>query len=302
MIAKPKSSLAMGVVTIICAIFLFDVQGAIIKHMGSRYPIEQIVLIRNFFGIFPSLLALVLMREWHRNGRQWKLDRWQFGLARGITLVFAQLCFYFALVHMQLATATTLAFAGPLFVTTLSVPLLGHRVGLWRSLAVVLGFLGVVMIMKPGSDAFSVIAILPIGAAFFYAIASLSSRFFDEQTPTALINIYASVGAGVCSLVLVFFTDAWSPLYTWHDWAWFIAMGTAGGFAVLLLIAAYRMTDPSSLSPFEYFGIPFSFALGWIFFDEAPFDSLFPGVLLIVGAGLLVFWRERQLRRSELNE
>ena len=63
--------------------------------------------------------------------------------------------------------------------------------------------------------------------------------------------------------------------------------------AVFLLISAYRMADPSSLSPFEYFGIPFSFLLGWVFFNEAPFDSLFPGVLFIVAGGLLVVWRER---------
>jgi drug/metabolite transporter (DMT)-like permease len=72
-------------------------------------------------------------------------------------------------------------------------------------------------------------------------------------------------------------------------------MGLSGGLAVLLMISAYRATQLSNLSPFEYFGIPFSFVLGWLFFDEAPFDKLFPGALFIVAGGLLIVWREHRL-------
>ena len=208
-------------------------------------------------------------------------------------LVFAQLTFYTALVHMELATATTLAFAGPLFVTTLSIPLLGHKVGWVRGFAVALGFMGVVMVMQPGGDLFNVFALLPVAAAFFYALTSLTSRFFEKEEPTALISIYGSVGAVITIFLLLMFKGTSILLDNPGDWLYFIAMGGVGGMAVFLLISAYRMADPSSLSPFEYFGIPFSFLLGWVFFNEAPFDSLFPGVLFIVAGGLLVVWRER---------
>ena len=211
-------------------------------------------------------------------------------------LICAQMCFYYALLHMQLATATTLAFCGPFFVTVLSVPMLGHRVGLWRICAVLVGFVGVVMVMQPGSDAFTVLAVLPIAAALFYSISSLSTRFFDKEEHTALIGIYASVGAAVSAGGLVYFFGNWVPMQTAEVWLWLIGMGMVGGCAVLCLITAYRMADPSSLSPFEYFGIPFSFFLGWFFFDETPFSSLFPGVLFIVAGGLLVMWRERKLK------
>lgn len=282
-----------AVLIVILAIFLFDVQGALIKHMAGRYPVEQISVYRNLFGIIPNFLVLLFSSQWHKTGRSLKLDLWQIGIGRGLLLVLAQLSFYTALVHMELATATTLAFAGPLFVTTLSVPLLGHKVGWVRSLAVVMGFIGVVMVMQPGSDAFSLVALLPVAAAFFYALTSLSARYFDKEVPTALISIYGAIGASVAALVIVFFKGNSLALQVATDWLWFIAMGGVGGTAVFLLITAYRMADPSSLSPFEYFGIPFSFLLGWWFFDETPFDSLFPGVVLIVGAGLLVLWRER---------
>ena len=287
-----------AVFIIILAIFLFDVQGALIKYMGGSYPVEQIAFYRNLFGTLPNLLVLLFSARWHSTGRSVRLGLWHLALGRGFLLILAQISFYTALVHMELATATTLAFAGPLFVTTLSIPLLGHKVGWVRGFAVVLGFAGVVMVMRPGGDAFSLAALLPVAAAFFYALTSLSSRYFKAEEPTALISIYASVGALIAALALMLFNGTPIGLATTKDWLVFFAMGSAGGTAVFLLISAYRMADPSSLSPFEYFGIPFSFLLGWWFFNETPFDSLFPGVLFIVGGGLLVVWRERALSKN----
>ena len=269
-----------------------------IKHMGSRYAVEQIAFFRNTFGILPNLLVLYFSTSWRTSGANWKITRWKLGFGRGLILICAQMTFYYAVVRMELATATTLAFAGPFFITILSIPLLGHKVGPWRIFAVLLGFAGVVIVMRPGSEAFTRIAILPIAAAFFYAFSSLSTRLFSEEVPTALIGIYASIGASTLAAGIVLFTGNWIALTSIYDWLWFIGMGTVGGCAVLCLITAYRMADPSSLSPFEYFGIPFSFFLGWVFFNETPFDSLFPGVLFIVAGGLLVIWRERKVADS----
>jgi len=199
---------------------------------------------------------------------------------------------------MQLATATTLAFSGPLFVTLLSIPILGHKVGWWRTFAVFLGFVGVVLVMRPGSDAFQLVALLPITAAVCYAFVSISARLFNDSDTTALINLHATLGALGGIIIVTLVTGHWQPMRTHLDWLWFFAMGMAGGCAVFCLITAYRMAEPSSLSPFEYFGIPFSFMLGWVFFGETPFDSLIPGVFFIVGGGLLVIWREQQLKQQ----
>ena len=289
---------ATAVVAIIVSIFLFDVQGAIIKHLAERYTVLQIAVFRNLLGMLPSLAALYLTVQWRNSGRSLRLEKWRLGLGRGLLLVCAQLCFYLSLSRMELATATTLAFAGPLFVTSLSVRLLGHKVGLWRGLAVAGGFVGVVLVMRPGFDGFSPVVVLPVIAALFYAINSLTARFFDESVPTGLINLYSAGSAAVSIALIAAITGSWQPVEFGIDWFWLLAMGTAGGCAVLLMITAYRLTEPSSLSPFEYFGIPFSFILGWMFFDEAPLDRLFPGVLFIVAGGLLVLWREKQLSRA----
>lgn len=291
--AGSAGSFTRAVLTIITAIFLFDVQGAIIKHLAGTYPVSQIAVFRNLFGMLPSLLVLLMSVEWRAQGRPVKLQRWQLALGRGGMLVIAQMCFYFSLSRMELATATTLAFAGPLFVTTLSIPLLGHRVGWWRGIAVLVGFIGVLLVMQPGGEIFTLAALLPVTAAFFYALSSLTARFFDQSVATAHINLYASVGTLIGSLIIVLLLADWQPVQNWRHWCWLLAMGTAGGIAVLLMISAYRMTRPGNLAPFEYMGIPFSFVLGWWFFSESPFDRLFPGTLLIVCAGLIVVWRER---------
>lgn len=285
---------ALGI--IILAIFLFDLQGAIIKHLGQRYPVPQVMVFRNLFGLVPGLLVLYLSASWKASGRPFVIDKWPLAFGRGGLLVLAQICFYFSITRLELATATTLAFAGPVFVTTLSIPLLGHRVGWVRGSAVVCGFAGVIMVMNPATESFTPVLILPVVAALCYALSSVSSRFFDSSIPTALINLYAASSTFAGSLLLMLTLQAFIPVQSAGDWMFFILMGSIGGCAVLLMITAYRMCEPSSLSPFEYFGIPFSFILGYLFFNEAPFDRLFPGVIFIVAGGLFVVWREKRLK------
>jgi len=134
-------------------------------------------------------------------------------------------------------------------------------------------------------------------AALFYALSSVCVRFFDQEVPTATINLYSSVGALIGSSILLLTTADYVTVEI-TSWFWLIAMGMVGGCAVLLMISAYRLTQPSNLSPFEYFGIPFSFIIGWIIFNETPFQQLFPGVILIVAGGLLIVWRERAMAQA----
>ena len=285
---------AQAVFYILLAILLFDLQAVIIKYLGGRYAVEQLASFRNLFGLIPSLLVLGLSSEWHRRGRILVIRQWRLGIARGLSIAAAQFCLYLSLTKMELATASTLAFIGPVFITLLSVPILGHRVGAWRLLAVLTGFGGVLMIMAPGSEIFSLYSLLPLGAAFGYSLSTVCVRLLDDEVPTPLANMYASVGALMGSLGILASAAGYQPVASIHDWTLLLAMGMVGGCAVLSLITAYRLARPSSLSPFEYFGIPFSFVLGWIFFDEAPFDRLIPGVFLIVAGGLLIAWRERR--------
>jgi drug/metabolite transporter (DMT)-like permease len=290
------SHFTRAVVYILLAILLFDLQGVIIKHLGDRYPVQQLAGFRNVFGLIPSVLVLLLAREWHAAGRQLVIRQWRLGLIRGLFIAMAQFCFYLSITKMELATASTLTYISPVLITMLSIPILGHRVGLWRWLAVLIGFVGVLLIMAPGSELFTPYSLLPIGAAFGYSLSTVCVRLFDDHQPTALINMYASVGALAGATAIVIATTGYQPVASTDDWLLLIAMGLVGGFAVLGLISAYRLAKPASLSPYEYFGIPFAFVLGWLFFDEAPFEKLIPGVFLIIAGGMLIAWRERRKR------
>lgn len=285
-----------AVVYILLAILLFDLQGVIIKFLGERYPVQQLAAFRNVFGLIPSMLVLFLSREWHARGRQLKIRQWRLGLIRGLCIAGAQFCFYLSITKMELATASTLTYISPVLITMLSIPILKHQVGLWRWMAVFIGFVGVLMIMAPGSEVFTLYSLLPIGASLGYSLSTVCVRLFDEQVPTALINMYASIGALLGALAIVVATTGSLQVESAQDWLLLITMGFVGGFAVLALINAYRLTRPANLSPYEYFGIPFAFVLGWIFFDEAPFEKLIPGVFLIVMGGMLIAWRERKKR------
>ena len=287
--------LAIGV--ILFGIVAFDLMGILVRMLGGSYPIMQISALRNFFGVIPALVLL-----WH--GRQFaalpRLNRPRFhliNLVRSSSVVMAQLCFYTALTKIEFATAGALGFSGPIFITALSVPLLGHKIGVWRWGAVCLGFAGVITILQPFQDGFTHYMVLPVIAAFCYATSSVLVRFYPPDIPSAAIQLGQQIATcALATTALVLFVQP-VAIAGVGDAGLFVIMGALGGTGVLSLAIAYRLADPSSVSPFEYFGIPISFALGWLFFAEAPFDDLFPGILFIVGAGIIIMLRERHQSR-----
>ena len=296
MTAQADDRIAPAILLSILALLLFDGMGLIIKLLSDYYSAAELSAYRNFFGLIPSVIVLYSARSWHRAGRPWKIRQWQIACFRGILVTFAQLLFYYSLGRIAFATANTITYANALFMTALAVPLLGEKVGYLRWSAVLIGFAGVVMIVNPGSESFTIDALAPLGAAFLYALAGVLARRMDSDIPSPLVNLYSSTVALIGSLILAFVLGGFSPIRASSEIGWIIAMGFFGGLAVLSLVVSFRMTEQSNLAPFTYFGIPTSFVFGWLFFGETPVGDLFPGALLIVFGGLLVIWRERLLR------
>ena len=272
--------------------------GAVIKHLGDAYPAQQLSLLRNIFGLVPSVFLLYFSTAWRESGRTIFIKQWKLGLFRGLLIATAQFCFYLSLRHMEFATVSTLALAGPLFVSLLSAPVLKQHVGVVRWFAVFIGLFGVLLIIKPRGEFFVWYSILPLCSAFFYASTSVTASLFKDSVTTPLVNMYTLMGALISSLMFVIITDGFVEVENTFDWIWLAGMGVSGGLGVYFWVSAYRLTEPSNLSPFQYFGIPISFVIGWFFFDEAPFSKLFPGVILIIAGGCLVIWHERSLRTS----
>lgn len=296
--AEKSDDAALAIAVSIAALVLFDLMGLIVKHLSPRYSAAELSAYRNLFGLIPTVVALWSNAAWRGAGAKLALRQWPLAASRGVAVMIAQLLFYLSLGAMAFATATTISYATALFTTALAVPMLGERVGPVRWAAVGIGFVGVVMVMRPGADAFSWVALLPVGAAALYAYAGVSSRLIDPDVPTPLFNLHASLVAMLGSVVLAFSFGGFSPIASVADFGFIVLLGALGGSAVLCLVIAYRMTEPSNLAPFNYFGIPIAFALGWLFFDEAPIDDLFPGAFLIVASGLVIVYRERRLRRT----
>jgi drug/metabolite transporter (DMT)-like permease len=288
----------MAIILSLIALTLFDGMGLIIKHLSNNYSATELTAWRNIFGLIPTLIALWSSRKWRTNGKVLKIRQWKLALLRGAIVTFAQVSFYISLGLMAFATASTISYATALFTTALAIPVLGERVGWVRWSAVLVGFLGVIMVIQPGAEGFSSYTLFPLAAAVFYALVGVTARLFDDDVPSAVVNLYSSFSSVVGAVLITYFWGGFNSITSTTDMVWIILMGGLGGTAVLLLVISYRMTEQSNLAPFSYFGIPLSFVLGWLFFNEAPWNTLFPGGILIAAAGLLIVWRERSQDKS----
>ena len=298
---RPTDRPALAIILSLVALTLFDAMGLIIKHLSDSYSPAELTAWRNLFGLVPAAIALWSSKAWRRGGKHFKLRQWKLALLRGVIVTFAQLCFYMSLGVMAFATASTITYASALFTTALAIPILGERVGWVRWSAVSVGFLGVIMVVQPSGGGFTAYAFLPLSAAAFYALSGVTARLFDGDAPSPLVNLYSTITATIGAALIAHFWGGFQPIATTTDLAWIFLMGGFGGTAVLFLVVSYRMTEQSNLAPFSYFGIPLAFVLGWLFFDEAPWATLFPGAILIAAGGLLIVWRERAQAKQTYN-
>lgn len=289
-----QSSMIKAIAIILFGMIAFDLMSITVRTLGSVFPILQISVLRNIFGIIPAIILLVLGPGLGAVAKLNKFCHWRIIFIRSAAVLMAQLAFYTALTKIEFATAATLCFTSPFFVTLLSIPLLGHQIGLVRFAALIAGFAGVVVIFKPFNDDFTFWMVLPVVAGFGYGLSSVLVKLVPDDVPSAAIQItqqFITFGMGACLLLI---SGEFVPIVSVNNFFYFVFMGFFGGIGVLCLIMAYRLVEPSSITVFEYFGIPISFAMGWLFFGEAPVSKLFPGVLLLIGAGLLIIYRERR--------
>ena len=273
----------------------FDLMSILVRILGRDFSIIQIAMLRNVFGILPAFILLAVGPGIQALKKLNTRKNWKIIFVRSIAVFVAQLAFYTSLTKIEFATAATLCFTSPFFVTLFSIPLLGHYVGIIRALALVVGFGGVIAIFQPFNDDFTFWMFLPIVAGLGYGLSSVLVKLVPDDVPSAAIQITQQLTTFVLSAGLLIATQEYVPIVSIESLLYFALMGVFGGVGVLCLIMSYRLVEPSTISVFEYFGSPISFLMGWFFFNEAPFSKLFPGVLLLIGAGLLIIYRERKL-------
>ena len=291
----------LAITAMVVGVIFIDIHGLIVKYLGGEYSTIQLALFRNTFAIIPLILLLIYNKESSNLFKNLSKKFILFCFIRGSCFLAINILYYIAINNMEFATASTLTFSSTFFIVILSIFFLGDKVGIYRWSAVIFGFIGVVMIMRPNSSIFSYYSILPILVAFLWAVQVIVLKFIPDNFSTGKIQFYSLFSSFLGSLVFIFVTKGHTYIETQSDFFILSLIGIFGGTAAILFIYSYRLIAASKIAVFEYLAIPSSFILAWIFFGEAPFDQLFPGVLLIVFAGLIIIWRDKNKKINKPN-
>ena len=276
-----------GMLLMLVAVSLLPVMDAIAKELATRYPVLQVTWGRYFFTLL-CILPQLLYRY-----RTELLDIPQPGLqlVRGLAQLAATFLFFLTLTYLPLADTVALAFMYPLIVTALAPYVLGESVGWQRRGAVVVGFLGALVIIRPGLDVFQPASIFGLGIGVAFALYILLTRKLRGRTPPLVtLGWVAIIGVVVTSLLVPFVFVA----MTWGDWLGLVGIGLLGAVAHQCIIRAFEMAPVSVLSPLGYAEILTAVLIGYLWFGDFPDGFTWAGILIIAGAGLYVGWRERR--------
>ena len=288
----------LAIATMLLAILCIDLYMVIIKFLGDEYSIIQLTLFRNVAAIIPLMLLILFTNEFSTIFKNLGNKFLILSCLRGICFLSMNVFIFISVVNLEFATAMTLTFSSPFFIVILSIILLSEKIGIYRWSAVIIGFVGVVMIMKPTSEIFSLYSIFPILTAIAWAFTVIILKFIQGNHSTAKIQLYTLIFNVIGGLLLFFVTTGHVEIKNFKDFILMTMTGVLGGTAAILFIYSYRLISASKIASFEYLGIPSSFILGWIFFNEAPWSQLFPGVIVIIFAGMIIIWRDNIKKKS----
>jgi S-adenosylmethionine uptake transporter len=315
MMSSPQNRAGPAIAFVLAAILAISVNDMLIKQLSGGYPLHELVFVRSAIGIMFSLILVQLEGGW----QILKTDRPALHLLRGGLVVVSNMTFFVALAAIPLADATALFFAAPLFITLLSIPILGERVGVLRLGAVTVGFVGVIIMQRPwaGTEtlgASRLVLLLPVFAALTYALNQLMTRKLGVKSKASALSVYIQSVFIVVSLGFFLIagdgrfvdeTSAPSLQFLLRAWVWpapgdgwvFVGLGMNAAVIGYCLSAAYRMADAAIVAPFEYVGLPLAVMWGFVIFGDLPAWEVWIGIALILGSGLFVFLRERQKAR-----
>ena len=276
------------------AYLCFDLMAVHVRILSTYYSPQELSVYRNVLGVLPTVGLLAYNRDLRFELNAYKIKRWKLALARGFFVALAQLLFYTALANLELATVSALGQTNALFVVLIAIIIYKEPVGFWRWGAITIGFTGALLIVRPDSDVFTWTALMPIGAAFFYASSMVTLRSFDKSISSSVLYLYSATSAAVGAIAIAAITIDFSPIQSFKDGTLIFSMSICGSFGVIFLMYAFRNAPAAVLAPFSYFGIITAFCFGWFIFGEFPIDTLFPGIFLIVLSGLTILWREQR--------
>ncbi len=298
-----------GMFSVAAGVSVFSVHDAIVKGLSGVYPFHQIVFIRSLVAL-PVLLLIALAEG---RGRL-ALHRFRLHLLRGLVMYVAFTAYYLGLARLTMAETVALTFSAPLFIAALSVPILGERVERRSWAAIGAGFLGVLIIVRPGAGLADIAAVLPVMAALAYALSALFARRLGTTESGGAMALSATavyiLASGIMGLALAGIEAPAgahiSVRFLLNPWAWPSArdLGLMAGCGVLAALGffflgqGYRLAQANLVAPFEYVALPWAVLWGYLFFGNLPDATTILGAAIVVGSGFYTLQRVRTRKLS----
>jgi drug/metabolite transporter (DMT)-like permease len=303
----------LGAVCASLAVTFFSVNDMAIKFLSGGYALHQVVMLRAMIGM---VVLFVVLLPLSGGLAALKTRRLGLHLLRGACVTFANMAFFLGIAAMPMAEAVAIFFVSPFIITVFSIVFLGERVGWRRWTAIGVGLVGVLIVLRPGSEVFRLASLFPIVAAFCYASLHMLTRYIGRTESALTMSFYIQlmfivVSAGIGLVVgdgrfagtgdpsLDFLFREW-VVPAMSDWWIIAAIGTTTAFGGFFISQAYRVAEAAVVAPFEYVAIPLAVLWGVLVFDEWPDAVAWCGIGLIVGSGLFMVWREATLRTAEV--
>jgi drug/metabolite transporter (DMT)-like permease len=289
-----------GILLKLISAVLFAVMSALIRYLGTNYPIGEVVFFRSVFAIVPVMLVYAWRGELMAALR----TESPFGqVSRGALSIVGMFCNFGALARLPLIEANAIGFSSPLIGVALAALVLKERVRIYRWTAVTVGFLGVLVVLAPnlsGAQLTAAMASATSVAGIVYGIAGsitnagtmIQTRHLTKSERTSSIVFYFSA---ICALAGLATLPFWWTTPSWTELAVLVAIGFLGGLGHIFLTESYRLASASVVAPFDYTSMIWALVLGYAMFGETPTLMILLGSAIIAGAGLFVIWREHQL-------
>lgn len=277
-----------GAILLITGELLLVIMAAMIKYLaGQGLSSESLVFFRNFFGLM-FLLPLLLSG----GIAQLKTQRIGMHFLRATTGVVAMFLLFYAIARLPLAESALVKMTAPFFLPLIALFWLGENVRQQTWWAILLGFIGVVVILRPGSDGFNPVLLVALASAVVMAVALVSIRRMADTEPPRRIIFWFGVFSSLVSAVPMFWQTVWPSLAQFY---WLLAIGVVATAAQLCMTHAYQLASPGRIGVYNYSSVIWAVALGWLLWEEVLHISFLFGTLLIVGAGV---WNLRSQRGS----
>lgn len=288
---RPREDrLVLGIGLVIAAALIFAVLDTNAKWLlVNGYPSMQVVFVR-------YATQLVVMLAWllpAYGRRAFKTQSIKLEVFRALALLGTTAFNFMAMKYLPLTITGSLLFAAPIVVSVLSIPLLGEKVGWRRWLAILAGFVGVVVIIQPGGTEFHPAIFLSIAMAISYALFNISNRMLAGVDSTQVQQLYVALIPTFGLIPFALWDWVWPTGIL--DWTLLLSIGLGGLVGHTLLTIAYRFADASILSPFIYPQVIFMSLTSWLIFAQPPGVSIYIGTPIVIGSGIYIWWRERKL-------